>query len=363
MVMRFNGLSYILLLLALVISSCAYTPRIRSSSGEVLSGSIAEEFPVSIGGIRQYMLVRGNQVENPILLYIHGGPGKCEMPLQRIYNSELEEYFTVITWDQRGAGKTNRLIGDVKDFSIKAYLSDTNEVIQYIKKRFNRERIFLVGHSWGALLGILTARDHPDDLFAFVGIGQVTGLQQNIGEAYQKALRIAGENGNRSILRKLASMNDDIGNFNQVPLADIIYIRKYINRHAENPAKRNIYSTLVWKSIWSPEYTLLDVTRAIIGISGARNFLKQNDLREIDMFEQVKKLEVPYFVVSGVSDLFTDPVKTREYVDFVQAPYKKFTVFEGSTHHPNYEEVSKYNNLLINEVRQIGLEWAKHNQN
>jgi pimeloyl-ACP methyl ester carboxylesterase len=356
--MRFKGLTVLIPVLILVFSSCAYTPRIRGISGTVVPGSITEEFALQIGGIKQYMLVRGRNADNPILLYIHGGPGKCEMPLQRIYNSALEEYFTVITWDQRGAGKTNRIFGDTRDFSLKAYLDDTYEVIRFIKQKFHRQRIFLVGHSWGALLGILTARDHPDDLYAFVGIGQVTGLQQNIGEAYQKALSIARVNGNKVILRKLDSMGDDMGNFSNVPLADIIYIRKYINRHAEGPLSKNIYPTLVWNSICSPEYTLLDVLRAIVGISGARDFLKQNDLRNIDMFEQVKKLEIPYFVVSGVRDLFTDPQKTREYVDFVEAPYKKFCLFEGSTHHPNYEEVGRYNDLLINQVRPVGLAWA-----
>jgi len=361
--MRFKALAVTLPCLALILSSCAYTPKIRGSSGQIVPGSIAEERAVQIGGIRQYLLIRGKNADNPVLLYIHGGPGKCEMPLQRIYNSGLEEYFTVVTWDQRGAGKTNRIFGDVRDFSLQAYLDDTYEVIQYLKQRFGRQRIFLVGHSWGALLGILTAAEHPGDLYAFVGIGQVTGLQQNIGEAYQKALMLATEDGKKSVLRKLRAMEYDLGNFSKVPLRDIIFIRKYINRHLQGPQKSNIYPVLVWKSIWSPEYNFLDVIRAVAGISGARDFLKQNDLRTVDMFKQVRKLEVPYFVVSGEQDLFTDPVKTREYVDFVEAPYKKFYLFEGSTHHPNYEEVERYNNLLVKEVRPVGLAWASRHQN
>ena len=349
--------SLLAMLLPLMVS-CAYTPEIRNAAGTVKPNSITEEFSLTIGGIRQWIMIRGTDRNNPILLYIHGGPGKCEMPLQRIYNSELEDYFTVVTWDQRGAGKTNRIIGDVKDFTLAAYLSDTYEVIQYLKKRFGRQKIFLVGHSWGALLGILTVRDHPDDFFAYVGIGQVTGLQQNIGEAYRTALSLATKEGNQKILRKLSGMKLDEGKLGDAQLRNIIYIRKYINRKTPNQIRKKIYPTLVWKSMWSPEYTLPDVVRAIIGISGSMDFLKQNDLSNIDMYKLVPELKVPFFIVSGTQDLFTNPDLTRAYLDFVRAPYKKFIRFERSTHHPNYEEAEKYNHLIIDEVKPIGLAYG-----
>lgn len=342
-------------LILLCTVSCAYTPKIRSSSGAIVSNSIAEQIGIRIGGITQYMLIRGVSRSNPVLLYIHGGPGKGEMPLQRIYNSELEKHFIVATWDQRGAGKTNRLAGDVTDFTLRAYLSDTYEVIQYLKKRFNRDQIFLVGHSWGALLGILMVNENPEDFNAYVGIGQVTGMQQNIGEAYRKALKLARESGNQKIIDKLGLMNMDTGNLADVPLKDIIYIRKYINRNTPNRIDNRIYQKLVWKSICSPEYSIPDVIRAIIGISSSRDFLLQNDLRGIDMYKQVKQLKVPFFVVSGAQDLFTDPALTKAYVDFVDAPFKQFYLFEKSTHHPNYEESEKYNHILIDVVKPVGL--------
>jgi pimeloyl-ACP methyl ester carboxylesterase len=348
----------VLAMLLPVMVSCAYTPKIRNSAGKVNPMSITEEFSLTIGGIKQWMMIRGANRSNPILLYIHGGPGKCEMPLQRIYNSELENHFVVVTWDQRGAGKTNRIIGDVKDFTLDAYLNDTYEVIQYLKKRFGREKMFLVGHSWGALLGILTVRDHPDDFYAYVGIGQVTGLQQNIGEAYRQALSLATKKGNKKIIRKLSRMKLDEGNLSDVPLRNIIYIREYINRNTPHLIRKKIYPTLVWKSIWSPEYSIPDVIRAIIGISGSINFLQQNDLSAIDMYKMVPELKVPFFIISGTQDLFTNPDLTRAYLEFVQAPYKKFILFERSTHHPNYEEAERYNHILIEEVKPIGLAYG-----
>ena len=350
--------TWVLFIILATAGSCAYTPKIRGPSGKPVPAGIAEETGVRIGGITQYMLIRGTDRENPILLYIHGGPGKCEMPLQRIYNSELENHFVVATWDQRGAGKTNRIFGDAKDFTIKAYLDDTWEVVQYLKARFKRDKIFLVGHSWGALLGILTVKEHPDAFYSFVGIGQVTGMQQNIGEAYRKALNMARQLGDTKTVDRFSRMELDKGNLTAASLKDINYMRKYINWHTPNGIDNGIYKKLVWQSIGSPEYTIPDVIRAIIGIRSAGDFLKQNDLREIDLYRQVTELKVPYFVVAGMRDLFTDPALTRAYVDFVSAPYKEFCPFNQSTHHPNYEEPGKYNRLLIDVVKPVGLSYS-----
>jgi len=347
-----------LALLVNTMVSCAYTPKIRLASGEVDPASITEEFPIRIGGIKQYMMIRGADRNNPILLYIHGGPGKSEMPLQRIYNSELEKHFVVVTWDQRGAGKTNRILGDVKDFTLKAYLDDTREVVQYLKQRFGHEKMFLVGHSWGSLLGLLTVHESPRDFYAYVGIGQITGLQQNIVETYRRAKQYATEENNERILSKLAGMQIDEGDFSDVRLRDILYVRNYVRRKMPEHNMKMIYPTLVRKSVFSPEYSTFDVIRGLIGISGSIDFLKQNNLSSIDMYKIVRKVEVPFFIFSGVQDALTDPALTRAYFDYLEAPYKKFVLFEKSTHHPNYEETERYNSLMIDEVKPVGLEFG-----
>jgi pimeloyl-ACP methyl ester carboxylesterase len=349
-----TGLAIWIIFLALL-QGCAYTPEIRDSCRRIKPESIAAMERIKIGGISQCIMLRGADTANPVLLYIHGGPGKGEMPLIRSYDQELENHFTVATWDQRGAGKTNRIFKPVNDFRLESYLSDTYEVVQYLKTRFNRDRIFMVGHSWGALLGIQVAYRHPEDFYAFVAIGQPVGMWENIVLAYRKALKFAQESGNKKVLKKLEGSGIDGANMAQIPRKDIIYVRKYINSKTPNRIDNRIYSKLVWRSIWSTEYSWLDVVRYLAGIKSSMDFLEQNDIAGIDMYKLVPELKMPYFILAGIQDVFTDLDLTRAYFDFIKTPYKKFYVFEQSTHHPPYEEPGKYLDIMINEVRPVGL--------
>lgn len=337
------------------VSGCAYTPKIRTSGNQVLKSSIASMEWADIGGIRQSFLIRGADTANPVLLYIHGGPGKGEMPLISSYNRELENHFTVVTWDQRGAGRTNRIFRPVKDFTLESYISDVHEATRYVQERLNKSKVFLAGHSWGALLGIQAAYRYPDDYYAFTAIGQPVGMWENIVLAYRKALKFATENGNKKIIRKLEQSGIDGSNIKDVPRKDIIYVRKYINRNTPNRIDNGIYAKLVWRSIWSTEYSWPDVVRYLAGIGSAMGFLNQNDISLIDMYKLVPELKMPYFILAGIQDVFTDLDLTRAYFDFVVAPYKKFYVFENSTHHPPYEEPEKFNSIMINEVKPAGL--------
>ncbi|MFO7616589.1 MAG: alpha/beta hydrolase [Bacteroidales bacterium] len=353
--MKPNLSNLIWAVLLLLMSSCAYTPRIRGPGGQALPGSIATMEWAEIGGIRQSFLIRGNDTANPVLIYIHGGPGKGEMPLISSYNRALEEHFTVVTWDQRGAGRSNRLFRPVRDFSLESYLTDVHEATQYALSRLNKEKAFLMGHSWGAMLGIQVVYRHPDDYYAFVAIGQPVGMWENIVLAYRKALAFAHETGNRKVIRKLEKSGIDGSNLKDCPRRDITYVRKFINSHTPNRIDNGIYGRLVWRSIWSTEYSWPDVARYLLGVSSAMGFLNQNDIETIDMYKLVPELKVPYVIIAGIQDVFTDLDLTRAYFDFVKAPYKAFHVFEQSTHHPPYEEPQKFNQILIREVRPVGL--------
>ncbi|MDD2569590.1 MAG: alpha/beta fold hydrolase, partial [Bacteroidales bacterium] len=258
-------------------------------------------------------------------------------------------------WDQRGAGRSNRLFRPVRDFSINSYLSDVHEATQFVQKRLRKERVYLMGHSWGALLGILEVSRYPADYHALIAIGQPVGMWENIVLAYRKALAYARESGNQKVIRKLEKSGIDGSSLKECPRRDITYVRKYINRHTPNRIDNGIYGKLVWRSIWSTEYSLPDVVRYLFGISSAMDFLNQNDIEALNLYELVPELQVPYFIFAGVQDVFTDVELTRAYFDYVKAPYKAFHVFEQSTHHPNYEEPGKFHDILVQEVKPVGL--------
>ena len=135
---------------------------------------------VTLGGIPQWILVRGWDRHNPILLFLHGGPGFPETAVARLFSARLEKHFTVVHWDQRGAGKSYQFGEDRSSWTIQDYDDDTRALIELLLRRFGKERLFLVGHSWGTVLGMRTARDHPELLHAFVGIGQVVNWREQV---------------------------------------------------------------------------------------------------------------------------------------------------------------------------------------
>lgn len=156
-----------LIVIYFIIKAIPYTPAI---DGENAIASIEK---VRIGNIEQGILIRSRDIKNPILLYLHSGPGSSEMVSFRSLHSKLEDHFTVVYWDQRGTGKSYNKEVKNKGISIEMLVEDTGELIQYLLKRFNQEKLFLMGHSWGTALGILATSKYPQYLYAYIGSGQI----------------------------------------------------------------------------------------------------------------------------------------------------------------------------------------------
>src|SRR4029077_5582928 len=164
---------------------------------------------VQIGGIDQWIEGRGPHVNNPILLFIHGGPGVAFIPMSGAFQDPWEKYFTVVQWDQRGAGKTyatNDKELQRRTMNVPQMEQDTVDVVNYLRARFKREKIFVLGHSWGSVLGLLLAHEHPELIYAYVGVGQVVNMQQNEVVAYNDALQKARTGHNEKAVKDLESI-------------------------------------------------------------------------------------------------------------------------------------------------------------
>jgi len=191
---------YIILALVLASGCAGRTAPIEGPK------SIASLEKASVGGISQWLLIRGRDVDNPVLLFLHGGPGSPEMPVMPGFSKELEERFIVVHWDQRGAGKTNHISIPKESFTIQQFINDAHELTGILKKRFDEDKIYLVGHSWGSLLGTLTAHRYPEDYHAYVGIGQCVDMQRNESISYNFALDQARKGENKRAARELESI-------------------------------------------------------------------------------------------------------------------------------------------------------------
>jgi pimeloyl-ACP methyl ester carboxylesterase len=344
----YKKLYYIIFIFLL--SSCAATPQLRKSVRIDGVKPIKELVKVSIGGVDQWLLIRGANPDNPIFLFLHGGPGAAEMPLLRHYNYELEEYFTVVMWDQRGAGKSNKRSTPTESIRIGQLLEDTHEVVQYLKNKFNQPKIFLAGHSFGTVLGIQAIKEHPEDFYAYVGIGQVVDMKRNIESSYQLCFDLANDKGNVKDIRVFSGMKIN-GRFEGgSDLEKAIYMRDWIAKNGRIVYNRNNLNNLAVVVITAPEYTFLEKLKYMKGQNRSRELLWTPELLEVNFFRDAPRLEVPIYFVSGKYDYITSNTLTREYFYFVDAPYKELVEFEKSAHCAIFEEPQKFNWLMINKV-------------
>jgi pimeloyl-ACP methyl ester carboxylesterase len=151
------------------------TPPIRDERGAVVPGSVASLEHIALGGVPQWVLIRGRSAKNPVVLFLHGGPGMPAMYLAHAWQRPLEDEFVMVQWDRLGAGKS--YFGEIptRYLTVRRLLDDTYELANFLRGRFAQDRIILVGHSWGSYLGMLAVRERPDLFRAYVGVGQVTG--------------------------------------------------------------------------------------------------------------------------------------------------------------------------------------------
>jgi len=308
---------------------------------------------VRIGGIDQWIEVRGQNRNNPILLWIHGGPGIAFIPLAGAFQDPWEKFFTVVQWDQRGAGKTyasNDKELQRGTMNVPQMEQDTLDVVNYLRGRFKREKIFVVGHSWGSVLGLWLAHEHPELIFAYVGVGQIVNTQQNEDVAYQDALQQARSRQNEQALKDLES----IAPF-PPPKFDLRKSRSARDWEGQllgpPPSATDFTNTkrILSDVIAAPEYSLADDYGFVSGMSFSVGILAP-PLANVDLSQLGLDFRAPIFFFEGRQDPFCRPSLIWDYHQTITAPHKEFIWFENSSHFPFFEEQQKFSEELVQRV-------------
>jgi pimeloyl-ACP methyl ester carboxylesterase len=268
------------------------------------------------------------------------------MPFTHIDSHRLEEHFIVVNWDQRGAGKSYNDGATPKEtMNIEQFLSDTHELIQLLKKRFSRNKLFLIGHSWGSILGMYTAYRHPNDLYAFVGMGQAVNMSKSELISYQYTLEKAKEADDLDAIETLTKIGPPP------------YERGYQSLMAQRTLLEKYggsFRTISYQDLgryWntSPYYSEIDksnLMRAFVETQG----IMWDTLMDVDLMEDVQKLEIPVYFFTGRYDYQTPCELLEEYYQVLEAPHKEIVWFENSGHVPNLDEPDAYQNRLIDIV-------------
>ena len=326
--------SLTLIALAVLIARPATTEPIIGRDGEPLPGSIAELLTVPIGGHDQAMMIRGRNIENPVLLYLAGGPGGTDLGAMRA-DVGLEQHFVVVTWEQRGVGKSYAALDPADTLTLERMVADTIEVTNYLRERFDQDKIYLVGNSWGTILGVMTVQRHPDLFHAYVGTGQMVSLCETDILFYEDTLAWAHRTGNEALSATLLQ--------NGPPPYDNLldYEHALSHEHAWNPYPELDTSKEMPSNLFVPENSLMD------RINGLRAFLDTfsvlyPQLQGIDFRRDVPRLNVPVYMVIGQHEARGRAVPANEWFDMLEAPSKERIVFEHSGHRPLFEEPAAF---------------------
>lgn len=346
-------ISAIVLLAILLINSPGKPIPVLDNNDNTISKSLSEKTFKKIGGIDQGMFIRSKDITKPILLFLHGGPGMPEYTFfNEVYNSNLEDEFTVCYWDQRGAGISYS--SDLKPETITTdqLISDTVEITNYLRKRFNQDKIYLMGHSWGTYLGIKVAAKTPELYHAYIGVAQISYQMKSEVLAYKYMLNEFKKTNNTKMIKKLESYKINNNTlpyeYTNSPLRDdAMHILGVGTTHEMDSVISGIFIPIMK----SKAYTLKEKINIWISKSMLKNSTNLvNEMNSTDLTKKITKLSIPTYFISGKYDYTVSYKLSKEYLDKIEAPLKKFYTFENSAHSPFFEEPEKFINIIKKDI-------------
>lgn len=328
------------------------------------SKGIEELRSVCLGGVEQWIHIRGRNKENPVLLVLHGGPGFPMIGFMDAIQRPWEDYFTVVQWDQRQTGKSYYPSDDKNNpLSIELLIEDIKKLIDFLLNHLGKGKLFIAGHSFGSVLGMHLIKQCPDLVYAFVGIGQVVNWLENEKVLYDRLMQRAEEQGEKQVVERLRSIapypDPDIEKFEASFQENTYFLREELCRLSGEATMHNMplddmFSMLNLDKTLSPHITLTDLGNFIFGELGplerGLNRLSR-EFVEINLPEQLgSSFDVPIFFFTGSHDWHTPYVLSDKWFSEISAPYKECIHFESSCHFVFNEEPGKFLISLVNKV-------------
>jgi proline iminopeptidase len=309
---------------------------------------------VRIGGIDQWVSVRGADLRNPVLLHIHGGPGYVSMPMSWWFSRGWEEFFTVVQWDQRAAGKTYLLTDPERvapTLTPERMIADAEEIALWARKELGKDKIFILGHSWGSFLGLQLAQRHPEWLYAYIGVCQLIDGPESERRGWRFAMDAARREHNAKAVRELEAIAPYASPGAIIPIKHIYVERKWVGYYGGVMAHRQDNLADSALANLSPDYSDQEITRIWEGNKFATPYL----LPEVVALNLTthRQLSVPLVLFLGRHDRNVNAEVAAAWFETVQAPEKHLVWFEHSGHLPMTEEPGKFLMSLVRYARTI----------
>ena len=307
---------------------------------------------IEVNKSKQWIFVRGQDLERPLLLFLHGGPGSTSTAHIRKFLPELEQRFVVIHWDQRGAGKSFTAGRNRKHFTTEQMINDVGELTRLMLQRFGRDKIYLMGASWGTYLGVEAISRWPEYYYAYLGAGQIVNQEEGEQISYDFLVKHAEARNDQKaldLLRHIGRPPFLKGKHVKYLMKQRDLLMKYGGSFRNKEVQQQFADASIIRR--QSEYNWIDKINWVRGQYRSERILGPV-FRKTDFRTSARQLHVPIFIVQGQYDMQTPTELVSEYFELLQAPVKRLFLFEESGHIPMVEEKEKFLQVLDSMVSE-----------
>lgn len=339
---------FLVSLIAVVTSQFfAFTQPITDAQGDIIPGSIASLETVNLNGSEQWISIRGRDINKPVLLFLAGGPGGSQLVTERRAIGALEDHFVVVNWEQPGAGKSFDAV-DRSKLSPERYVTDGIALTNYLRERFDEEKVYILGESWGSVVGIWMVQRDPELFHAFIGTGQMVAFLETDLMCYDFVMDLMEQRGNTEKVEQLKQQGPPPYYGKGVAMKEAAFLTETYNyMNADPNISDDGFNT--FQDLAGSEYGLYDKVNWFRGALETMDVVYPQ-LWDVDFRVQATQLEVPVYFLIGRHDVNAPPVLAEEYFELLNAPYKEFIWFEYSGHNPWVTESTEFVDVVVNKV-------------
>lgn len=313
---------------------------------------LEEDVYLTINNSRQFISMRSNDAANkPVLLFLHGGPGASATVLFQKFNKDLENDFIVICWDQRGAGKSYSKNIDNSKLTVPQFIDDAHVLIEYLCRRFQQEKIYLIGHSWGSRLGIYLVRLYPQRIAGYISVGQEVCAYEGELQSWQYTYATAKKNNHLKAIAELEAMgppqNGSYLSMYKTGIWGVVKQKEWLLKLGGERYNRTNYKDWIFKMAKGYNFNLLQLVRwSKASASTAGVMFHDSAFNNFDLRKDIPLVNVPVHFVSGAHDYNTPWLLVKQYSESLKAPDLSFSLFDKSGHSPLFEQSEEFNRLV-----------------
>lgn len=350
----------IISVIALVTFSVLVTRLINSNKNKInTENGIQESTYIDIDGMKQYIQIRGESTENPVMIFIHGGPASPMGYVSAYYQRELESELTIINYDQRGCGRTYYANDCNANADIDLLVNDLNVIVEYVKERFGKKNVIIAGHSWGTVIGSIYVQKYPENVNCYIGISQITNLYKNKLNVARTALEkdeIKGTEDEQKLtelIKRMSRVND----YNDMSLDDLSQLVTATSKYIACEGEMSGLSQMI-TGITSPDMNFDDMKWFMLQMNTEKFFAQNKDIMEyaffgfdIDLIS--KTYNVPVYYLAGKGDYAVCQKDAQAYYESIEAPDKAFYWIENAGHSMFMDNPELYCDTVKNILSQI----------